>query len=138
MMAAMVRSELLGPVEALAHLRKGPLPYYLNLIQNDDLVVAVGAWCALLDAKLLKDQSSTWEAALALCHYGAVRRRAFSFFENDMFEHALAARAARREGKPLSVALGDLMRSELAFEPGQGADAAGRAYLATGDAAWLS
>jgi sulfotransferase family protein len=134
----MIRSELLAPMKALTHWRKGPLPYYLNLRLSEDPVLAIGAWCALFDGKHLKDLSFVWPDALPLCRYRAVRQRAFAFFENEMFEHDLAARAARTDAEPLSAALTELMRSELAFDPGPGADAAGRAYLATGDASWLT
>ena len=65
-----IKSDLLAPLAALAFVQHGSRPYYRQLRKSADPILAVGAWCALLDGKLVA--RAFWDEIIALSR---VRRR---------------------------------------------------------------
>lgn len=127
----------LAPLAVLARVKDGAAPYFLSLRHDADPHIAVGAWCALLAARQLANRSDLWEELIAMCRYGAVRSRAFEFFEHQVDDHDLARRVALIEAPSRSDALDDGMRATLAFDAVRGTRSHSDAYLATGDLGWL-
>jgi hypothetical protein len=129
-----IRSDLLAPLAALGTVQQGPAVYYRELRRSTDPYLVVAAWCALLDGKLvgIKD----WPELIALCAQGAVRRRAFAYFE-ELMEHRLAREAAERGPATIGDAERGIMLAELDHDPGKVAALQGEMYLATGDFGYL-
>jgi tetratricopeptide (TPR) repeat protein len=131
--AAAIHSDLLLPLRALVNVQRGALSYYRELRRIADPYISVGAWCALLDAKLLP--KAHWEELLGFCRYGAVRTRAFRFFQDivELRESELVA--------AIDVPAADFdkaaMLAELRHDARQLAELHGLRYLATGDLAEL-
>ena len=125
-----IKSELLAPLAAMAYVQQGGGSYYGQLRKSSDPVLAVGAWCGLLDGKLVGH--AFWDELAALGRYEAIRSRAYTYFE-DLLEHELARKVATtdvvsRSGLEQALMLADLDRNAAAA-----AEAEGGLYLATGD-----
>ena len=86
-----LKSELLKPLSALANVHLGGRAYFTDLRNSNDPYLVVAAWCSLVDGKLLS--LSDWPQLIAQCGRGAIRSRAFAYFQ-DLKEHSLAAKAA--------------------------------------------
>lgn len=129
-----IKSPLLSPLAALNDVQKGGTAYYRALRSSADPYISVGAWCALLDAKLVT--LSMERDVFAFCRYGAVRSRAFRWFES-VYEHDLARRAAETPVPATADFEQQAMLAEVGQDPAAGAEAAGGLYLSTGDLSHL-
>jgi hypothetical protein len=125
-----IKSPLLKPLGALASVQKGGAAYYRELRTSPDRYIAVGAWCAMLDGKLMN--YSLEEEVIAVCGFAGVRSRAFAYFES-VYEHDQARRAAETPAKVASDLEQAAMLAELSQDNSAAADIAGELYLATGD-----
>jgi hypothetical protein len=128
--SAAIKSALLKPLSALSVVQKGGAAYYRELKNSPDRFVAAGAWCAMLDGKLMARAFD--REVLALCQFGAVRSRAFTYFQSA-FEHSLARTAAETPTQTRGDLEQAAMLAELAHDDAAAAEAAGALYLATGD-----
>jgi hypothetical protein len=127
----------LAPLAALAELKKGREAYCLELRKSDDIYLSVNAWITLIEARFLTKRPDLWDEMVGMCGYRSLRLKAFEFFENEVFEHELAARVAAFTIGPFLEASADKMRAELGFNFSSALSADGRAFLATGDRKWL-
>lgn len=127
----------LAPLAALRRVKEGAAPYFLALRKDPDIHVAAGAWCALLDARQLANRDDLWDELIGMCHHGAIKRRAFAFFERQVYEHALARRVALTEVPPPAETIASGMWATLAFDPVAGEKTNSALYLATGELEWL-
>lgn len=125
-----IKSPLLKPLGALALVQKGGAAYYRELKSSPDRYIAAGAWCTMLESKLMT--YSLEAEVMAYCGYAAVRARAFAYFE-AVYEHGLARQAAETPAKSAADFEQAAMLAELAQDDTAGAEAAGELYLATGD-----
>lgn len=125
-----LRSEALRPLATLAVVHKGGAAYYTELRRSADPIIAAGAWCTLLDAKLVPQ--ALWDEVIAQCTVGAIRRRAFDYFE-EIYEHGLAAKALAAPASAAANAEDAARRAALALDWPAATEAAGALYLATGD-----
>ena len=125
-----ITSPLLQPLAALSVVQKGGAAYYRELRTSSDPYVAVGGWSAIFDAGLMTISAEA--EVFPYCGYGAVRTRAFRYFQS-VYEHEKARQVANT---PV-VANSDLeqngMLAELAHDHAAEAESAGGIYLATGD-----
>src|SRR3569623_953999 len=83
----------LAGLSILASARRKASEYYAPLLDSDDELVKVGAWCALLDRDEVAVEQ--YPRVVELASHGAIQRRAFRFFESN-WEHELAAAGAAR------------------------------------------
>ncbi|HVY52038.1 MAG TPA: sulfotransferase [Devosia sp.] len=125
-----VKSPLLSPLAALSEVHKGGNAYYRALRNSTDPYVAVGAWCMLLEAKLVTLNME--REVFAYCRYGAVRSRAFRWFES-VYEHDLARQAATTPVASAAEVEQRAMLAEVEQDHAAAAEAAGELYLASGD-----
>lgn len=124
------KAELSQFLSAFSVIQQGGGAYYRALKNSSDPYLAVGAWCALLDGKLLP--RAQWDEVLSYCKYGAVRRKAFDFFQ-QAHDHDRARRAASTDADGRTDLEQIVMLSDLDFDAPRGAEAAGGLYLASGD-----
>lgn len=124
-----VRHEELRMLDVLSHVQQGASAYYRQLRLSSDPILAVGAWCALLDNRLAP--RAFWDELVSFCRYAAVRRRAFKYFQ-DALEPDYARRVAEA-----SVDLADIeqtsMKAVLSHDGEAAAQAEAQLYLASGD-----
>ena len=129
-----IRSALLKPLSAFSVVQKGGFAYFRDLLAHTDPIIAVGAWCALFDSKLM--QRVLARQVIPYCRYGAVRSRAFAYFRS-VHEHDLARGAAEVAAEGTSDPEQAAMLAELEHDNAGAAAASGRLYLATADLAHL-
>ena len=125
-----VKSPMLKPLGALASVQKGGAAYYRELKGSPDRYIAAGAWCTMLESKLMTYNLE--QEVFAYCGHAAVRARAFAYFES-VYEHDLARKAAKTPATPAADIEQKAMLAELAQDDLAGAEAAGERYLASGD-----
>ena len=125
-----IKSDALRPLAVLSTVSQGGAAYYRELRGSADAFIAAGAWCAMLDEKLMSRRN--WDEVLPLCHHGAVRSRAFAFFQAKM-EPDYARQAAETALEPAADAAQSLMLAQLDRDDAGAAAAEGALYLATGD-----
>jgi hypothetical protein len=125
-----IKSPLLQPLAALAVVQKGGAAYYRELRTSADPYIAAGAWCATLDAGLMA--AAAEPEILPYCRYGAVRARAFRYFQS-VYDHQKARQAANTAAASTTDVEQAGMLAELAQDHAEEAEAAGGLYLATGD-----
>jgi tetratricopeptide (TPR) repeat protein len=125
-----ISSDLLRPLAALNAVQQGAASYYRELRRSSDPVLQVAAWCALLESKLLGVPD--WDEVVAMARYGAVRTRAFAYFE-EMMEHGYARRVAEMHVTSPSELEQQVMQAQLASDPARMAELRGELYLGSGD-----
>ncbi len=125
-----IKSDLLAPLSALNNIQQGPNSYYRHLRLSSDAYTSVGAWCALLDGKLVV--RPFWDEIISLSRYPAIRQRAFEYFKSA-HDREYADKAARTE---IAIS-GDLqqkaMIADLEARPEEATEAEAELYLSTGD-----
>ena len=125
----MRRSNYLAGLELIEAPRHPAREYFAPLLESNNLILRVGAWCALLDREDLSFERHP--EALALCVHGAIRARAFRYFEAN-WEHGLAERASATFASSEAEAELLAMRAELECDDALAVEAQERRYLATG------
>jgi hypothetical protein len=125
-----IKSELLKPLHVLQNVQQGGRAYYNDLRRSSDPVLVVAAWCALLDGKLLS--TIDWPQVLPLCGYGAVRSRAFAYFQ-ELKEHRLAQKVAETPLFQTGDLRQELMIAEATQDAARMTELHGALYLETGD-----
>lgn len=129
-----IKSDALRPLAVLSTVAQGGAPYYRELIHNTDPFIAAGAWCAMLNERLMSRRN--WDEVLPFCRYGAVRNRAFTYFQAKMEPDY--ARQAAEAGLETTVDHAQaLMLAQLNRDDAAAAEAEGLFYLATGDLSHL-
>ena len=127
--APTIHSDLLSPLRMLVNVPRGALAYYRELRRVSDPYIAVGAWSALLDAKLLPKPH--WDEVLEYCRFGAVRSRAFRYFQDAVEQRRSEAVAGiTTDNRDLETAI---MLAELRHDTRELTELHGQRYLATGD-----
>jgi len=113
----------------LSGARRKAAEYYAPLLDSDDDVLKVGAWCALLD----RDEVSVeqYPRVVELASHGAIQRRAFRFFQAN-WEHDLAAAVASKVATSPGAARALAWRAELAYDDRGAVEAQRYRFLATG------
>jgi len=129
-----IKSPLLTTLNALGSVQKGGTAYYRELTRSNDIYVAVGAWCALLDSKLMTRGLES--GLLGLCGHGAVRSRAFQYFET-VYERTLARQAAETPTTPRADLEQAGMLAQLSRNNAASIEAEAALFLATGDGTHL-
>ncbi|HZY50914.1 MAG TPA: sulfotransferase [Devosia sp.] len=119
----------LAELSILASARRKAAEYYAPLLDSDDELVKVGAWCALLDREEVTVEQ--YPRVVALASHGAIQRRAFRFFESN-WEHELAAAVAAKVATSPASARALSMRAELACDDRAAVEAQRYRFLATG------
>lgn len=119
----------LAELSILASARRQAAEYYAPLLDSDDDVLKVGAWCALLDREEVTVEQ--YPRVVALAAHGAIQRRAFRFFESN-WEHDLAAAVAAKVATSPASARALAMRAELACDDRAAVEAQRYRFLATG------
>jgi tetratricopeptide (TPR) repeat protein len=119
----------LAPLSILASARSKAADYYGPLLDSDDEVLKVGAWCALLDREEISVEQ--YAQVLELATHGAIQRRAFRFFES-IWQHDFAAAVADKVTEDDADVRMLAMRAELACDGLASVEAERRRYLATG------
>lgn len=125
-----IRSEPFRPLAALDGILHGPRAYYRRLKDNADPTLQIGAWAALLDGGFVTAEDR--EALLAASRYGAVRQRAFAYFE-DWLAHDEARIVAGSVGASVTELQRQMMFARLAGDFAATAELHGALYLETGD-----
>ena len=113
----------------LASARQKAADYYAPLLDSDDELLKVGAWCALLDREEISVEQ--YPRVVELASHGAIHRRAFRFFQAN-WEHELAATVAAKPASTASAARALAMRAELACDDLAAVEAQRYRFLATG------
>ena len=121
-------TELAG-LDLLSRARSKAAEYYAPLLDSDDDVLKVGAWCALLDREEVT--AAQYPRVVELATHGAIQRRAFRFFEAN-WEHDLAAQVAAKVATRPGAARALLMRAELACDDLGAVEAQRYRFLASG------
>jgi len=68
----------LARLSMLASARQKAADYYAPLLDSDDELLKIGAWCALLDREEVSVEQ--YPRVVELASHGAIQRRAFRFF----------------------------------------------------------
>ena len=113
----------------LASARQKAADYYAPLLDSDDELLKIGAWCALLDREEVSVEQ--YPRVVELASHGAIQRRAFRFFQSN-WEHELAATVAAKPATTASAARALAMRAELACDDLAAVEAQRYRFLATG------
>lgn len=129
-----IKSDALRPLTALSAVAQGGAAYYRELKNSADPFIATGAWCAMLDEKLMSRRN--WDEVLPFCPYGAVRGRAYTYFQAKM-EPDYARQAAETALETTADHPQALMLAQLNRDDAAAAEAEGALYLATGDLTYL-
>jgi Sulfotransferase family len=119
----------LTELSILSRAREKAADYYAPLLDRDDAIVKIGAWCALLDRENVSP--GQYDRVVELASLGAIQSRAFRFFEAN-WEHELAAKVAAKIAT--SEAAGDVLarRADLACDDAAAVEAHRYRFLATG------
>ena len=113
----------------LASARQKAADYYAPLLDSDDELLKIGAWCALLDREEISVEQ--YPRVVELASHGAIQRRAFRFFQSN-WEHELAATVAAKPATTASAARALAMRAELSYDDLAAVEAQRYRFLATG------
>ncbi|HWV00406.1 MAG TPA: sulfotransferase [Devosia sp.] len=119
----------LASLSMLASARQKASDYYAPLLDSDDEVLKVGAWCALLDREEITVEQ--YPRVIELASHGAIQRRAFRFFQAN-WEHQLAAQVASKVATSAGAARALAMRADLACDDNAAVEAQRYRFLATG------
>ena len=119
----------LAGLSMLASARQKASDYYAPLLDSDDEVLKVGAWCALLDRSEITVEQ--YPRLVELASHGAIQRRAFRFFQAN-WEHQLAAQVASKVATSPGAARALAMRADLACDDNAAVEAQRYRFLATG------
>ncbi len=103
--------------------------YYAPLLDSDDAVLKIGAWCALLEREAVG--VAQYRRVIDLATYGAIQSRAFNFFQAN-WEHDFAAEVAGKVATSEASAAALAMRAELACDDVAAIEAQRYRFLATG------
>lgn len=123
------RPDYLAGLKLIEAARRPAPDYFAPLTTSDSDVLRVGAWCALLDREMVSfDQ---YADVVAHCTFGAVRSRAFRFFEAN-WDHGFAERAAATGAAGEAEADLLAMRAELECNDSLAVEAQRLRYLANG------
>ena len=125
-----IKSDLLRPLAALNSVHQGGRAYYSDLRRSNDPFFAVAAWCALLEGQLLS--TVEWPQVLTLCGYGAIRSRAFRYFQ-ELKEHRLALQVAETPLRQSDDLEQQLLTADARGDAARMAELHGALYLDTGD-----
>ena len=125
----MRRPDYLAGLELIEAARRPARDYYAPLLTSGNLVLEVGAWCTLLDREEVSFER--YDEIVARCGCGAIRSRAFRFFESN-WEHVLAAQVSATFAPGETEAEFLAMRAELECNDELAVEAQLRRYLATG------
>src|SRR3954462_10396320 len=117
-----IKSAALRPLAALSAVAHGGAAYYRELKNSADPFIAAGAWCAMLDEKLMTRRY--WDEVLPFCGHGAVRGRAFAYFQTRM-EPDYARQAAETALTVATDPAQALMLAQLDRDDAAAADAEG-------------
>jgi hypothetical protein len=120
----------LSELSRLATANQKAAGYFAPLLDSDDDVLRVGAWCILLERGEIAPHQ--YERAIELARYGAIRPRAFRFFQSS-WEHDYAARIAALPGAPEIEAETRAMQAALDCDAEAAVEAERLKYLATGN-----
>jgi tetratricopeptide (TPR) repeat protein len=121
-----------APLSELSHLTtagRNAAAYFGPLIKSDDEVLRVGSWCVLLDRGEI--EPNQFGDIVRLARYGAIRVRAFRFFQG-CWEHDLAAQVAATPATSQTDADTRAMQAELDYDAQGAVEAHLLNYLATG------
>lgn len=120
----------LAPLAYLDLARGDAGRYFTGLLDDANEIVRVGAWCAAVERQTI--QPAQYPQLIELSgRYGAVRSRAFRYFENA-FEHTLAAEVAGAGDSGDAEAETAAMLAELDDDAEAAEAAARRRYFASG------
>jgi tetratricopeptide (TPR) repeat protein len=119
----------LAELSIIGSARRKAADYYAPLLDSDDEILKVGAWCALLDREEVSVKQ--YSEVIALSSYGAIQRRAFRFFQAN-WEHDLAANVAAIEASSEAEAQALAMQADLDCDAAAAVEAHRRRFLATG------
>ncbi|HWA18568.1 MAG TPA: sulfotransferase [Devosia sp.] len=119
----------------LARARKGILAYYLPLLETDDEIIRLGAVCQLLNLRTLPERQI--DRVLDLCRYGAVKKKAFDFFQSEHHQELARQVAAIRTSNHDEV-LTQLMEAQLDFDQERALEASIAVFRETGHLSDLS
>lgn len=119
----------LAGLSILSSARSKAAEYYAPLLDSDDEVLKVGAWCALLDRDEIAVEQ--YPRVVELASHGAIQRRAFRFFQSN-WEHELAATVASKVATTANAARALAWRAELACDDLAAVEAQRYRFLATG------
>jgi tetratricopeptide (TPR) repeat protein len=124
-----VLSPALQGLSLLSQARSKASEYYAPLLDSDDEVLKIGAWCALLD----RDQvtADQFPRVVELASHGAIQSRAFRFFQAN-WEHELAAEVAAKIATSEASAEALVRRADLACDDLAAVEAQRYRFLATG------
>lgn len=125
-------TELTADLAALSMLTAARLQaadYYAPLLDSDDAVQRVGAWCALIDREDVRVEQ--YPRLVELSSYGAIQARAFRFFQSN-WEHDLAAAVMAKVATTEAAATALAMRADLACDDLAAVEAQRYRFLATG------
>ncbi len=125
-----IKSDLLKPLSVLNSVQQGARAYYTDLRRSSDPHLVVAAWCTLLDGRLLS--TTDWPQLLAQCGHGAVRSRAFAYFQ-ELKEHDLALQVAQTPLTHAADLQQQLMVAEAHDDAAQIAELHGALYRETGN-----
>jgi hypothetical protein len=113
----------------LSQARSKASDYYAPLLDSDDEVLKIGAWCALLDRDQIEPQC--YPRVVELASHGAIQSRAFRFFQAN-WEHELAAEVAAKIATSEASAEALVRRADLACDDLAAVEAQRYRFLATG------
>ncbi|MBI4922834.1 MAG: sulfotransferase [Devosia nanyangense] len=125
---------LFAPLRSLGFARKGAEEYYTAISHSDDEIVRFGALCQTLAVCTLP--AARIEEVLALCRHGAIKRRAYDYFQKEL-DTPTSQRIAAIPAQSEDVARTAQMQAELSFDFDGARDAAVALYRATGEIAHL-
>lgn len=121
--------DVLAPLALLNSARKNAAEYYAPLLDSDDPILRLGAWCALLDRGEVA--YAQYPAVLAIADNPAIRDRAFRSFLK-FFDYAPAAEVAATRATGLEAAEQRVMAAGLSGDQDEHAAALRELYLFTG------
>ena len=113
----------------LSSARRKAAEYYAPLLDSDDQVLKIGAWCALLDREEVSVEQ--YPRVIELATYGAIQSRAFRFFQSN-WEHDLAAEVAAKVATTEAAGEALARRADLACDDLAAVEAERYRFLATG------
>jgi hypothetical protein len=127
----MTVDSLVARLDRLTLARRSAHEYYSTLLEDDDEILKVGGWCALLERQEL--HFSQYQLLVPLSRYAAIRSRAFVFLQSR-WEHGVAADVVNAEltGASEDEAEKMLARAMLEGTPELFVAAKRMQYLATG------
>jgi tetratricopeptide (TPR) repeat protein len=125
---------MLRQLGLLALTKRGLPAFYQALMLESDETLRVAAMAALLELGTINSEQV--DLVLAHAHFGAVKRRAFSFFLS-VFEYRLADQVATTPSEDMDWLLTERMKAEVALDYGKMAEFDRRLFLAHGTPDYL-